>query len=66
MEGLGNELNTEEPIVFTMHEEEKEGDLFVHATCEGGDAPQATFVDELFRYLFVFLKIYFKYFEGEF
>ena len=46
MEGLGNDLNTEEPIDFTMDEEEKEEDLFVHATSEGGDAPQVTFVDD--------------------
>ena len=46
MEGLGNYLNSEEPIVFTMDEEEKEEDLFVHATCESGDAPQVTFVDD--------------------
>ena len=32
MEGLGNELNTEEPIVFTIDEEENEEDLFVYAT----------------------------------
>ena len=36
MEGLGNDLNTEEPIAFTM---DVEKDLFVHATSEGGDAP---------------------------
>ena len=30
MEGLGNDLNTEEPIDFTVDEEEKEEDLFVH------------------------------------
>ena len=29
-----------------MDEEEKEEDLFVHATSEGGDAPQVTFVDD--------------------
>ena len=48
MERLGNDLdlNTEEPIDFTMDEEEKEDDLFVHATSEGGDAPQVTFVDD--------------------
>ena len=46
MEGLGNDLNTEEPIDFTMDEEEKEEDLFVHATSEGGDAPKVTFVDD--------------------
>ena len=46
MEGLGNDLNTEEPIVFTMDEEEKEEDPFVPATSEGGDAPQVTFVDD--------------------
>ena len=46
MEGLGNDLNTEGPIDFTMDEEEKEEDLFVHATSEGGDAPQVTFVDD--------------------
>ena len=46
MEGLGNDLNTEEPIDFTMDEEEKEEDLFVHATSEGGDAPQVTFLDD--------------------
>ena len=46
MEGLGNDLNTEEPIDFTMDEEEKEGDLFIHATSEDGDAPQVTFVDD--------------------
>ena len=46
MERLGKDLNTEEPIVFTMDEEEKEEDLFVHATSEGGDAPQVTFVDD--------------------
>ena len=46
MEGLGNDLKTEEPIVFTMDKEEKEEDLFVHATFEGGDAPQFTFVDD--------------------
>ena len=46
MEGLGKDLNTEEPIVFTIDEEEKEEDLFVHATSEGGDAPQVTFVDD--------------------
>ena len=46
MEGLGNYLNSEEPIVFTMDEEEKEEDLFIHATCESGDAPQVTFVDD--------------------
>ena len=46
MEGLGNDLNTEEPIDFTMDEEEKEEDLFVHATSEGGDTPQVTFVDD--------------------
>ena len=40
MEGLGNDLNTEEPIVFTMDEEEKEEDLFVHVTSEGEDSPQ--------------------------
>ena len=33
-------------IVFTLHEEEKEEDLFVHATSEGGDAPQVTFVND--------------------
>ena len=46
MEGLRKDLNTEEPIVFTMDEEEKEEDLVVHATSEGGDAPQVTFVDD--------------------
>ena len=46
MEGLGNDLNTEEPIDFPMDEEEKEEDLFVHATSEDGDAPQVTFVDD--------------------
>ena len=46
MEGLGNDLNTVEPIDFTVDEEEKEEDLFVHATSEGGDAPQVTFVDD--------------------
>ena len=46
MEGLGNDLKTEEPIVFTMDEEEKEEDLFVHATSEGADAVQVTFVDD--------------------
>ena len=46
MEGLGNDLNTEEPMVFTMDEEEKEDDLFVHTTYEDGDAPQVTFVDD--------------------
>ena len=45
MEGLGHYLNTEAPIVFTMDEKEKE-DLFLHATCEGGDATQVTFVDD--------------------
>ena len=45
IEGLGNDLNTEKPIVFTMDEEEKE-DLFVHATSDGGDAPPVTFVDD--------------------
>ena len=34
MEGLEKDLNTEEPIVYTMDEEKKE-DLFVHGTCEG-------------------------------
>ena len=29
-----------------MDEEEKEEDLFVHATSEGGDASQVTFVDD--------------------
>ena len=47
MEGLGNNLSTEEPRVFTMDEEEKEGDIFVHATSEGGNASQVTFVDGL-------------------
>ena len=46
MEGLGNDFSPEEPIVFTMDEEEKEEDIFVHATSEGGDAPQVTFVDD--------------------
>ena len=47
MEGLGNDLNTEKPIVFTIVEEEKKkSDLFVRATCEGGDAPQITFVND--------------------
>ena len=46
MKGLGNDLNTEEPIVFTMDEEEKEEDLFVHATSGGADAVQVTFVDD--------------------
>ena len=46
MEGLGNDLNTVEPIDFTVDEEEKEEDLFVHATSEDGDAPQVTFVDD--------------------
>ena len=46
MEGLGNDLNTEEPIDFTMDEKEKEEDLFVHATSEDGDAPQVTFLDD--------------------
>ena len=46
MEGLGNDLNTEGPIDFTMDEEEKEEDLFVHATSEDGDAPQVTFLDD--------------------
>ena len=46
MEGLGNDLNPEEPIVFSMDEEEKEEDSFVHATSEGGDAPQVTCVDD--------------------
>ena len=46
MERLGNDLNTEEPTVFTMDEEEKGEDLFVHATSEGRDAPQVTFVDD--------------------
>ena len=46
MEGLGNDLNTEEPIVFSMDEEEKEEDLFVHATSESADALQVTFVDD--------------------
>ena len=45
MEGLGN-ISTEEPIVFAMDEEEKEEDPFVHATSEGGDAPQVIFVDD--------------------
>ena len=31
MEGLGNDLNTEEQMVFTMEEEEKEEDL--HRSC---------------------------------
>ena len=44
MEGLRNDVNTEEPIVFTMDEEEKEEDLFLHTTSEGGDAPKVTFV----------------------
>ena len=38
MEGLGNDLNPEEPVVFNMDEEEK--DSLVHATSEGGDALQ--------------------------
>ena len=46
MERLGNDLNPEEPIVFNMDEEEKEEDSFVHATSEGGDAPQVTCVDD--------------------
>ena len=46
MEGQGNGLCTEEPRVFTMDEEEKEEDIFVHATSEGGNAPQVTFVDD--------------------
>jgi len=46
MEGLGNDLNPEEQMVFIMDEEKKEEDLFVHATSEGGDAPQVTFVDD--------------------
>ena len=46
MEGLGNDLSTEEPIVFTMDEEEIGEDIFVHAISEGGDAPQVTFVDD--------------------
>ena len=46
MEGLVNDLNTEEPIVFTMDKEGKEEDLFVHATSEGGDTSQVTFVDD--------------------
>ena len=41
-----NDLNTEEPIVFTMDKEGKEEDLFVHATSEGGDTSQVTFVDD--------------------
>ena len=45
MEGLGN-IRTEEPIVFTMDEGEKEEDLFVHATSECGDVPQVTSVDD--------------------
>lgn len=46
MEGLGTDLNTEEPIAFTKDEEEKEEDLFAHAISEGRDAPQVTFVDD--------------------
>ena len=46
MEGLGNALCTEEPRVFTMHEEEKEEDIFVHGTSEGGNAPQVTSVED--------------------
>ena len=46
VEGLGNDLNTQEPMVFTMDEEEKEEDLFVHATSGGADAVQVTFVDD--------------------
>ena len=42
MEGLRNDVNTEEPIVYTMDEEEKEEDLFLHTTSEG--APKVTFV----------------------
>ena len=45
IEGLGNDLNTEEAIDFTKDEEEKE-DLFVHATSDGGDAPPVTIVDD--------------------
>ena len=30
-------------MVFTVDEEEKEEDLFIHATSEGGDAPQVAF-----------------------
>ena len=44
LEGLGNDRNTEEPIVFTMDEDEKEEELFVHATSEGGDAPQVSHI----------------------
>jgi len=44
IEGLGNDLNTEEAIVFTMGEGEKE-DLFVHATSDGGDVPPVTILD---------------------
>ena len=47
MEGLGNDLNTEEPMVFTMDEEEKEEDLFIHATSEGGDAPNGHISERL-------------------
>ena len=46
MGGLGNDVNSEEPIVFTMDEEKKEEDLFFHATSKGGDALQVTFVDD--------------------
>ena len=46
VEGQGNDLNTEEPIVFTMDEDEKEEDPFIHTTSEGGNAPQVIFVDD--------------------
>ena len=49
MEGLGNDLNTEEPIVHTMDEEEKEEGLFLHGTSEGGDAATSHICGRLFN-----------------
>ena len=46
IEGLGNDFRTEESRVFTMDGEEKEEDIFVHATSEDGNASQVTFVDD--------------------
>ena len=46
MEKLGNDLNTEEPIVFTMDEKEKRIRPIRSCYNWRGDAPQVTFKDD--------------------
>ena len=43
MAGLGNDFNTEDPVLFTSEEDEEEA---VQATSEGWDVTDVTFVDD--------------------